>query len=91
MPEITPFTVDIADEQIEDLQQRLRNTRFPEPETVEDWHEGQARGVVGSPHFFCGDRDVFCPSLALERDREGHLHVAPDPVRLEAFLEECWA
>src|SRR5208283_2653341 len=27
---------------------------------VADWHEGQRRGVLGSPHFFCGDTDVFC-------------------------------
>jgi pimeloyl-ACP methyl ester carboxylesterase len=40
MSDVTPFTVDIADEQIEDLQQRLRNTRFPEPETVDDWEQG---------------------------------------------------
>jgi pimeloyl-ACP methyl ester carboxylesterase len=40
MADVTPFTVDIADEQIEDLQQRLRNTRFPEPETVENWEQG---------------------------------------------------
>jgi pimeloyl-ACP methyl ester carboxylesterase len=38
--EVTPFTVDIADEQIQDLQQRLRATRFPEPETVDDWSQG---------------------------------------------------
>ncbi len=38
--EVKPFVVDIADEQIEDLQQRLRATRFPEPETVEDWSQG---------------------------------------------------
>jgi pimeloyl-ACP methyl ester carboxylesterase len=40
MPDVAPFTVDIADEQIDDLQQRLRNTRFPEPETVDDWSQG---------------------------------------------------
>jgi len=57
---------------------------------LDDWHEGQARGVQGSPHFFCGDRDEFCPSLALQRDANGQLHVAPDPHRLEVFLAECW-
>lgn len=57
---------------------------------LDDWHEGQERGVKGSPHFFCGGRDEFCPSLALQRDDNGQLHVAPDPYRLEAFLEGCW-
>jgi 2-hydroxychromene-2-carboxylate isomerase len=28
-----------------------------------DWERGKARGVQGSPHFFVGDRDWFCPSL----------------------------
>ena len=26
-----------------------------------DWDEGRRRGVLGSPHFFCGDSAVFCP------------------------------
>jgi predicted DsbA family dithiol-disulfide isomerase len=60
-------------------------------ETVRaDWHEGQRRGVVGSPHFFCGASSAFCPSLVIERDAGGELHVRPDPSRLAAFLEECW-
>ncbi|HUR78120.1 MAG TPA: epoxide hydrolase [Acidimicrobiales bacterium] len=40
MADVTPFSVDIADEQIEDLRDRLHATRFPEPETVEDWSQG---------------------------------------------------
>ena len=50
-----------------------------------DWHEGQRRGVLGSPHFFCGDDDVFCPSLDITKgsgqgriDRQRRL--APDGV-----------
>ena len=38
--EITPFTVDIADEDLQDLQQRLANTRWPERETSSDWGQG---------------------------------------------------
>lgn len=57
---------------------------------LDDWHEGQALGVQGSPHFFCGDRNEFCPSLSMDRDDDGQLHVKPDPYRLEAFLEGCW-
>lgn len=57
---------------------------------IDDWHEGQARGVQGSPHFFCGNRNEFCPSLSMERDADGHLTVRPDPQRLETFLEGCW-
>jgi len=32
-----------------------------------EWHEGESRGVKGSPHFFCGDINVLC-SFA------GHFH-----------------
>ncbi len=37
---IVPFTVDIADEVIDDLRRRLRATRWPEAETVDDWSQG---------------------------------------------------
>ncbi len=57
---------------------------------IDDWHDGQARGVKGSPHFFCGNRNEFCPSLAMASDADGHLTVKPDPHRLEEFLEGCW-
>ena len=54
-----------------------------------DWLSGQARGVKGSPHFFCGVLDVFCPSLDIARDDEGHLHLGRDIKRLDAFLRDC--
>ena len=38
--EIEPFEIAIPDEQIDDLRDRLHSTRFPEPETVEDWSQG---------------------------------------------------
>jgi len=37
---IRPFTVAIADSEIEDLKQRLARTRWPNPETVADWSQG---------------------------------------------------
>jgi predicted DsbA family dithiol-disulfide isomerase len=33
-----------------------------------DWERGKARHVQGSPHFFVGDRDWFCPSLEITHD-----------------------
>jgi predicted DsbA family dithiol-disulfide isomerase len=33
-----------------------------------EWSEGQRRGVQGSPHFFAGDLDAFCPSLQVDHD-----------------------
>jgi pimeloyl-ACP methyl ester carboxylesterase len=38
--EITPFRIDAPDETLADLGDRLRRTRWPEPETVDDWSQG---------------------------------------------------
>lgn len=47
---IRPFTVHIAEEQLEDLRRRLEMTRWPEAETVQDWSQGvplaEARKLV---------------------------------------------
>lgn len=53
---------------------------------LSDWHEGQRRGVLGSPHFFCGDTDVFCPSLDTTK---GSAAVTRNVSRLTAFLQSC--
>lgn len=38
--EITPFRVDIPAADLQDLKQRLDNTRWPERETCDDWSQG---------------------------------------------------
>jgi epoxide hydrolase len=38
--ELTPFRIEITDEQLGDLCARLRRTRWPEAETVADWSQG---------------------------------------------------
>ncbi|RBY77583.1 epoxide hydrolase [Geodermatophilus sp. TF02-6] len=43
---LPPFTVDVPDEAVEDLRRRLRATRWPEPETVEDWSQGVPLGYL---------------------------------------------
>ena len=35
-----PFRVQITDDEIEDLRRRLAATRWPDPETVDDWSQG---------------------------------------------------
>ncbi len=55
------------------------------------WREGQARGVRGSPHFFCSDRDAFCPTLDIRRDEAGHLALRRQARTLEAFLAACFS
>ena len=38
--EIKPYRISIGDEVLDDLKSRLRNTRWPEAELVEDWSQG---------------------------------------------------
>src|SRR5664279_4348528 len=37
---VTPFTLEITTDEIEDLRGRLQHTRWPDPETVDDWSQG---------------------------------------------------
>ena len=55
-----------------------------------DWEEGKARGVKGSPHFYCGEVDAFCPSLDIAKDGDGELHIRRNMETLDAFLAECF-
>ena len=47
--EIIAFRIEIPDADLDDLRQRLRRTRWPDPETVDDWSQGTpldyARGL----------------------------------------------
>lgn len=38
--EITPFRISVPDADLADLRERLRRTRWPEPETSGDWSQG---------------------------------------------------
>jgi pimeloyl-ACP methyl ester carboxylesterase len=40
MPEIRPYRIDVPDAVLDDLQERLARTRWPESETVDDWTQG---------------------------------------------------
>jgi 2-hydroxychromene-2-carboxylate isomerase len=55
-----------------------------------EWHHGQSRGVKGSPHFFCGEIESFCPSLHISRDQDGYLRLRRDAEALDAFLTKCF-
>jgi len=57
---------------------------------VQEWKEGIDRGVRGSPHFFCADTDVFCPSLDITRGIAGDDKAINRNVeRLGAFVDHC--
>ncbi len=57
---------------------------------LDDWHTGQQRGVFGSPHFFAGNANAFCPSLAINKDANGTMSIATDHAKLDAFLQHCF-
>lgn len=40
MTEVRPFTINMPDAALDDLHARLRNTRWPEAEVVDDWSQG---------------------------------------------------
>ncbi len=65
-------------------------TLIDEQSIADDWHEGQNRGVRGSPHFFCGGLDAYCPSLDISRGGGGELEVNANLDVLDAFLSGCF-
>lgn len=57
---------------------------------LSDWADGRSRGVIGSPHFFLGEDQHFCPALHIERV-DGHLRIDPDEDAFEAFVQHVMA
>jgi len=49
---------------------------------------GRARGVKGSPHFFVGDAESFCPTLRIAR-AGAHLQITMDRDRMRSWLSGC--
>ena len=45
-PRVTPFTASVSDTDLDDLKQRLRNTRWPDPEPCEGWDQGIPQSYV---------------------------------------------
>ncbi len=58
----------------------------PSPAVEAEYADGQRRGVRGSPDFFTGDDEFFCPALDLDHDDAGQLLAAIDIEGLEAFI-----
>jgi 2-hydroxychromene-2-carboxylate isomerase len=66
----------------------------PDPDdyatVVAEWREGRDRGVLGSPHFFCGGLSAFCPALDISKAGSGGGKVIRrNANRLDTFLREC--
>lgn len=51
-----------------------------------DYEDGQSRGVRGSPDFWVGDTEFFCPALDLSHDGDGALVANFDPEGLSRFI-----
>ena len=51
----------------------------------DDWHEGQARGVLGSPYFVVDKQGFFCPTLKISHVGD-ELEVEIDVDAFEAFV-----
>ncbi len=56
------------------------------PAVQDDYVGGRERGVKGSPHFFVGSDDFFCPALDLGHDVDGHLTARFDADMLAQFF-----
>jgi predicted DsbA family dithiol-disulfide isomerase len=55
-----------------------------------DWERGKAREVKGSPHFFVGDHDWFCPSLVVRHEGE-HFSIEPSAEAMHEFYDAAFA
>jgi len=58
----------------------------PAQGVLDDYEEGQRRGVRGSPDFWVGEDEFFCPALRLGR-ADGHLTAEFDADGLQSFLD----
>lgn len=81
---------DIADPSV--LDEVAASVGSPRP-TADDeaavragWEEGQARGVVGSPHFFTSSGGFFCPTLHITHEG-GAYQVQFDAVGFQQLVE----
>jgi epoxide hydrolase len=96
-----PFEVQIPDADIEDLRNRLRRTRWPEAETVDDWSQGVPLQYVRELCSWWADeydmglaqRVNAFPQARVELDGLG-IHVlharSPEPDALPLVLTHGW-
>ena len=53
---ITPFRIAASDAELDDLRRRLRATRWPDRETVDDWSQGIPLGYVQDVCAYWADK-----------------------------------
>jgi pimeloyl-ACP methyl ester carboxylesterase len=101
-PAITPSPVEVPDDQLADLRDRLRRTRWPEAETVDDWSQGIPLAYVQELCSYWADGYDWRPTearlnglgpLRTEIDGLGvhALHVrSPHPDALPLVITHGW-
>ncbi|MFV0458334.1 MAG: DsbA family protein [Actinomycetales bacterium] len=52
---------------------------------------GRERGVVGSPHVFVDGYSVFCPSLSISKQDDGHFVVNLDAESTQALMQRIFS
>ncbi len=62
--------------------------REPSASVLGDYEDGKRRHVKGSPDFFAGDDEFFCPTLELGHDDSGQLTAQFDIAGLEDFISK---
>lgn len=66
--EIRPFTIEVPDGVLDDLRARLRNTRWPDRELVDDWTQGIPLAYVQEVcSYWADDYDWRAREVALNR------------------------
>jgi len=66
--DVTPFRIEISESAVADLQDRLRRTRWPEAETVDDWSQGTPlRYLQGLCRYWLEEYDWRAAELRLNR------------------------
>jgi pimeloyl-ACP methyl ester carboxylesterase len=68
--EITPFKIDVPEDDLRDLRERLQRTRWPDRETVDDWSQGIPLAFVQDLCEYWGDGYDW-------REREARLNDFP--------------
>jgi pimeloyl-ACP methyl ester carboxylesterase len=101
MVDITPFEVHVGDAEIEDVRDRLRRTRWPEAESVDDWSQGVplayaqdlARWWADEYDMGLAGRVNTFPQVRAEIDGLGihAVHVrSPEPGALPLLITHGW-
>jgi epoxide hydrolase len=68
MGQINPFLIAIPDTDLDDLRERLARTRWPEPETVDDWSQGIPLAYTRElADYWAGEYDWRAREAALNR------------------------